>query len=254
MRGIPPVQNQHMGFRRDCFFEGMDMERPCRRYFAACFCLLCLVAAGCMQFPYFLPEINYAPGVDAKCKRDQVHVFRVDVTQKTEIKEGVAAVSGKVVEYHELTRIRPSADGTTPAQLGVTFASGWRYVGVVNFTSSSTEHGVTLRFYRPGYETIAFRPGDGMRELEWQEAPELEAQIKAVDDLMRGVTLKKAQAITVRQVLEPGTKSAAQREALLFGAGEYERLARDLTDAEERDIRADLLKEARRLRALAEGK
>jgi hypothetical protein len=231
----------------------MDMERPCRHYFA--FCLLCLMAAGCMQVPYFLPEINYAPGVDAKCKRDQVHVFRVDVTQKTEIKEGLQSVSGKVVEYQELTRIRTNADGTTSPQLGVTFASGWRYVGVVNFTSSSTEHGVTLRFYRPGYQTIAFKPGEGMRELEWREAPDLEAQIKAVDDLVRGSTLNNSKkTITATQVLEPGTKSAAQREALLFGASEYERLARDLTDAEEREIRGDLLKEARRLRGLADGK
>jgi hypothetical protein len=210
-----------------------------------------------MQFPYFLPELSYAPGVDAKCRGDQVHVFRVDVTQKTEFQEGLKSVSGKVVEFQELTRIRTSADGTTSPQLGVTFASGWRYVGVVNFTSSSTEHGVTLRFYRPGYETIAFKPGEGMRELEWRKAPGLDAQIKAVDDLMRGPMLNKSKkAITATQVLEPGTKSAAQREALVFGAGEYERLARDLsaTDPEERDIRADLLKEARRLRGLAEGK
>ncbi len=230
------------------------MERPCRRYVVSCFCVLCLVAAGCMQFPYFLPEINFAPGVDAHCNPDEVHVFRVDVTQKTEIKEGLDAVSGKIVEYQELARIHTHADGTTPVQLGVTFASGWRYVGVVNFTSSSTEHGVTLRFYRPGYETIAFKPGEGMRELQWQKAPDLDAQIKALDDLFRGPAPNKSKLITVQKVLEPGTKSAAQREALLFGAGEYQRLARDLTDADEREIRSDLLKEARRLRALAEGK
>jgi hypothetical protein len=234
----------------------MDMERPCRRYLFTSFCLLCLGAAGCMQFPYFLPEINYAPGVDAKCKRDEVHAFRVDVTQKTEIKEGLEAVSGKIVEYQELTPIRTNADGTTPTQLGVTFASGWRYVGVYNFTSSSTEHGVILRFYRPGYETIAFKPGEGMRELEWREAPDLDSQVKAVDDLMRGTSPRKSQKITARQVLEPGTKSAPQRESLLFGAGEYERLARDLSasDPEEREIRRDLLAEAKRLRALADGK
>lgn len=230
------------------------MERSCRRCVFASYCVLCLVAAGCMQVPYFFPEINYAPGVDAMCKGDQVHAFRVDVTQRTEIIEGRDAVSGKLVEYQQLSRIRPSADGTTPSQFGITFASGWRYVGVYNFTSSSTEHGVTLRFYRPGYETIAFKPGEGMRELEWRKASSLEAEIKAVDDLMRGPAPGKSQKITAKQVLEPGTKSAAHRDALLFGAKEYERLARELTDASERDARRDLLAESQRLRALAEGK
>jgi hypothetical protein len=232
------------------------MERPCRRCVFACMGLFCLAAAGCMQVPYFLPEINYAPGVDAKCKPDEVHAFRVDVTQKAEINEGRDAVSGKLVEYQQLSRISTSADGATSAQLGVAFASGWRYVGFYNFTSSSTEHGVTLRFYRRGYETIAFRPGEGMRELDWKRATDLESQIKAVDDLMRGPAPGKSQKITAKQVLEPGTKSAAHREALVFGATEYERLARDLSpsDPDERNIRRDLLAEAKRLRNLADGK
>jgi hypothetical protein len=205
-----------------------------------------------MQVPYFLPEINYAPGVDAKCKRDEVHAYRVDVTQKTTITEG----RGKVTEYQELTRIPTSSTATTSPQLGVTFASGWRYVGVVNFTASSTEHGVTLRFYRPGYETIAIKPGDGIRELQWKEAPDLSAQAKAVDDLLRGASLKSSRKIAVQQILEPGTKSPAQREALRFGASEYERLARELTSSgpEVRAMQRDLLEEAETLRALAEGK
>jgi hypothetical protein len=232
------------------------MERPCRRCVFACVGLVCLAAAGCMQVPYFLPEINYAPGVDAKCKPDQVYAFRVDVTQKAEIIEGLKEVNGKLVEYEQLSRISTSADGATSAQIGVTFASGWRYVGFYNFTSSSTEHGVTLRFYRRGYETIAFKPGEGMHELDWQPAPDLESQIKAVDDLMRGPGPGKSRKITAKQILEPGSKSAAHREALLFGATEYERLARDLSasDPDERNIRRDLLAEARRIRAIADGK
>jgi hypothetical protein len=232
------------------------MERPCRRCWFACIGLLCSLAAGCMQVPYFLPEINYAPGVDAKCKPEEVHAFRVDVTQRAEINEGRDAVSGKLVEYEQLTQIHTSADGSTSAQLGVNFASGWRYVGFYNFTSSSTEHGVTLRFYRRGYDTIACKPGEGMHELDWKPAADLEAQIKAVDDLMRGPAPAKSQNITAKHVLEPGTKSAGHREALLFGATEYERLARDLSasDPDERNTRRDLINEAKRLRNLAEGK
>ena len=209
-----------------------------------------------MQVPYFLPELNYAPGVDARCKRDEVHAFRVDLTQKTEIKEGLNAMRGSVMEYQTLSQIRTSADGATSPQIGVSFSSGWRYVGVVNYTSSSTEHGVTLRFYRPGYETIAFKPGATATELHWKKALDLSAEVKAVDDLMIGPALKNSRSIEARQILEPGTKSAAHREALQFGAGEYERLARDLSssDPDERAIRRDLLDEAKRLRTLAEGK
>jgi hypothetical protein len=233
----------------------MDMERPCHRYLFTGVCLLCLVA-GCMQVPYFLPEINYAPAVDARCKRDEVHAFRVDVTQKTVITEGLDASHGKVTEYQELTKIPTSSTGATSSQFGVTFASGWRYVGVVNFTAASTEHGVTLRFYRPGYETIAIKPGDGMRELHWKEAPNLGDQAKAINDLLRGPTRKSSAVIAVQQVLEPGTKSIAHYQALRFAASEYERLSRELTSSspEERAIQRDLLDEADRVRALADGK
>ncbi len=232
------------------------MERRCRRFLAASVCLLWLTAAGCMQIPYFIPEINYAPGVGTGCKSDEVHAFRVDVTQKTEIKEGLAAVSGEVVEYQELTPIRTSAAGATSAQIGLTFATGWRYVGVVNFTASSTEHGVSLRFYRPGYQTIVLKPGDGERELDWKKARDLNAQVKAVDDLLNGEKIRKTQTIKVRQALEPGAKSAGHRETLEFAASEFERLARGLSaaDAEDRAIRRDLLQEASRLRAIAEAK
>ena len=93
-----------------------------------------------------------------------------------------------------------------------------------------------------------------MRELDWKRATDLESQIKAVDDLMRGPAPGKSQKITAKQVLEPGTKSAAHQEALLFGATEYEHLARDLSDPEDRNARRDLLAEAKRLRNLADGK
>lgn len=229
------------------------MNRPGRLCAVAAF-LACAALVGCVQLPYCLPEINYAPPIDANCKSDEVYAFRVDVTQRTEIKEGIDAVAGKVVEYQLLTRVHPSADGTTPSQFGFTCASGWRYVGFYNFTSASTEHGITMRFYRPGYETISVKPGEGTTELQWRKAPDLDSQVRAIEELLRGTSPREAPKVTAKQVLEPGTKSAAHRDALLFGAKEYERLARDLTEPEEQRTRQNLIGEARRLRALADGK
>ena len=232
------------------------MGPPCRRYLSVGICLFCLAAAGCMQVPFFLPEINFAPGVDARCKRDEVYAFRVDVTQKTVITEGLTAVRGKITESQTLARIPTSAAGTTSPQLAVSFSSGWRYVGLVNFTAASTEHGVSLRFYRPGFETIAIKPGEGVRELQWKEAPDLGSQVKAIDDLLRGPSPQSSRRIDVEKILEPGTKAAAHREVLRFAAGEYERLSRELSSstAEERSMQQGLLAEANRLKDLAEGK
>ena len=232
------------------------MQGSLRRCVVTGFSLICLASAGCLQVPYCLPELHYAPAVDANCKSSEVHAFRVDIMERSELKEGITAVHGEVVEHHELTRIPTASDGTTSTQIGLTFASGWRYVGVVNFTASSTDHAIALRFYRPGYETIILNPGENVRDLTWKKAPELNDQIKAVDDLMYGAWRRDSGVISVRQVLEPGTTSAAQREALLFGASEYTRLARDLsaTNEDDQELRAQLLDKANRLRVLAEGK
>ena len=232
------------------------MHHSLRRCVIAGFSVISLSFAGCMQVPYFLPELSYVPSIGANCKSKEVYAFRVDVTQKSEVKEGVAYMHGEVVEHQQLTRIRTSANGATPAQMGLTLATGWRYVGVVNYTALSTDHGIGLRFYRPGYETIAVKPGESVAELQWKEAPDLSAQVKAIDDLMNGPRFTSSTRVTVRQVLEPGTKSASHKEVLLFAAGEYERLAADLAPsyADERGLHAQLLSSANRLRALAEGK
>jgi hypothetical protein len=228
----------------------MDMERPCRGFFVG-LSLLCLASAGCLQFPYAFPEINYAPALAAQCKSSEVHAFRVDVTQTTKIQDG----SGRVVEHEELSRVPTSAEGIVPSQMGLTFSSGWRYVGVVNFTSSSTEHGIALRLYRPGYDTIVMKPGERVEELRWKQASDLDAQAKAINDLMHGAKVQKTKSITVRHVLESGTKSPAHKAALMFGASEYERLARDLSASPAHEAaRHELLEEADRLRNLADGK
>jgi len=205
-----------------------------------------------MQVPYCIPEFNYAPGVAAKCKKGEVYAFRVDLTQTAEVNIGAGKVTGEVVDHVVLTHLHPSTDGSTSAQLGLSLATGWRYVGVVNYTSSSTGHAIALRFYRPGYDTIVLKPGEKVTELNWTAAPGMSAQVKAVDDLMNGPPTQKSGAVTARQALEPGTRSPAQKEALLFGAGEYTRLANELSPAD--PGRTQILDKANRLRSLADGK
>jgi hypothetical protein len=216
----------------------------------------CLGLAGCLQVPYVFPELGYAPSVDAKCKKDEVFAFRVDVTQTSEVIQGVAYSRGEVVDRLELSHIPVASDGSTSTQMSVTFASGWRYFGFVNFVPSSTAHAMGLRFYRPGYETIVIKPGETTRELNWKRAADLNAQVQAVDDLVQGTPTQKSTAITIRQVLEPGAKSPAHKEAILFAAGEYERLARAVSSSDPQDtqIRSRLLDSANRMRNLADGK
>lgn len=229
------------------------MEASLRRL---CVCLVCLFPAGCLQVPYCLPEVSYVPSVNAKCKGADVVCFRVDVTQKMEIKESKAAMLGEVVDRVELTQIQPSAQGATSPQVGVSLATGWRYVGAWNFTTTSTGHAITLRFYRPGYDTIVLKPGESPGELKWTEANDLLDEAKAIDDLMNFAPAKSTRtSAIVRHELEPGTKSASHRKALLFGASEYERLAGTISaqGARESELQGELVGKANRLRALVKG-
>jgi hypothetical protein len=114
------------------------------------------------------------------------------------------------------------------------------------------EFTVLVRVYRPGYRTIEIRAGDKTREWHWVPADFLE-QEKAIDALLGvqpgpdgrwggwwkhgvraphselgGSTWPGGQTIG-DYGLQPGSVSAKHREALLFAAGEYERLAKSCT-------------------------
>jgi hypothetical protein len=219
--------------------------------------LACLFLAGCLQVPFCIPELNYAPSVDAHCPRDEIRVFRVDVTQSMEITESRSgALHGTTVEAEELTRVHVGEDGTTLPQMGLACAYGWRIVGFRNELTSLTGHALGLRFYRPGFETIVVKPGQAPGELEWKQATDLIAEVKAIDDLVGIAPLKSTSKATMRHVLHPGRKSSAQREALLFAAGEYERLTKQVAtrDALDEELRTRLREKAERLRTLADAK
>jgi hypothetical protein len=216
--------------------------------------LVCLAFLGCIQVPYCIPELSVVPAVKPGCDKDEVHVFRADLTHKVEINTGLHVASEATnIESIELSRLHSAADGSTPQLTALTFASGSRIVGFWNFCHERTSHTVAIRLYRPGFATIELRAGMPARELAWEEATDLETQEKAVDDLL-GVSplaIVEAHTIALQRRLVPADKSGTHRHALLFAAGEYERLARDAEDSasEER-----LLDKARRLRRMADAK
>jgi hypothetical protein len=237
------------------------MNALLRKLLFGVLCIPCLGSAGCIQVPFYVPEFTSVPSVNPGCSpKDDLHAFRVDVTQRVDVKEGPGpehARHGENFENFELTKVQPASGGATPQQVGVNASFGWCYVGFWNYCTSFTSHSIALRLYRAGFETIELKPGQPTSELQWQPATTLAAQEKAVDDLLGVSPLERVdpKASTQQRRLESGTKSAAHRDALLFAAGEYERISRTVSpDLQEPEARARLIDKANRLRAMAKGR
>jgi hypothetical protein len=217
-----------------------------------------------MQVPVCMPEVNYVGPIALGAVGAEVHAFRVDVTEKTVVNvDQDFKAAGGGVSYFELTPMQPSARGTTSLQWDVSWAHGWRSIGLWDYWPTLTTHSLAVRLYRRGFETVEMRPGqDG--PSDWTQASNLDSREKAVDDLLGVSPLKSTsplKAVTGTgahspPALELGTKSAGQRTALLFAAGEYEWLAQQLSgpNEEEQAMRSRLLAKAKRLKALAQGK
>src|SRR5207245_10631050 len=202
--------------------------RLTRRLIRGGVCLACLGATGCVQVPFYLPEYGKVSAARPGCEPRDVHAFRVDVTQKIELKDGPPPEyksTGENVEKVQLTGLPLADDGTTPSQVAFNCASGWSYVGFWNFVNSRTSHAVAVRLYRPGFETIELKAGQDPREMQWHDAPDLAAQEKAIDDLLGANPLETGKSLSkeVQRWLEPGSKSTAHRDALLYASREYER-------------------------------
>ena len=232
-----------------------------RRLFFSSFGVMCVAVVGCMNVPFYIPEVNTIPPVNLGGASDDVHIFRVDVTERMTVEPGAAYAQGgpKAVESYELTEVPADTPGTTPRQVGITCRQGWRFVGVYKYNSECLSHTIALRLYRPGFETIEVKCGHVPRDVEWTAAADLDAQEKALDDLL-GVELLETHDslpgfLSVKRNLEAGTTSDGQRAALRFCAGEYERLARRAArSADDPTTRGRLLAKASRLKSLAAGK
>jgi hypothetical protein len=235
-----------------------------RSFVQGAFILMCVSSISCMHVPFSIPEINTVPAVDYGSDSSGVHIFRADITQEVTINEGTdtEVCVPKVVETLELSEVQPTTPGMTPRQATWSCESGWRYVGFWNFNSECESHGVALRLYRPGYETIVLTCGQVPREVQWHEAGDLAAQVNAVDTLLGVSLLEPEKSFTssnkfpMTHRLERHPKSPAHREALLFAMREYKRLANEISqdDTDWKDLRLELLEKAKLLKALADGK
>jgi hypothetical protein len=147
-----------------------------------------------------------------------------------------------------------------PSQWSVGVEHGWFSIGLQNQRFLANKHSVAMRFYRVGYETINVGPGDVSKDLDWKAVADLAGQEKAVDDLIGANSrfFDKDTGYYGNGYCGPaaGKSFAAHREALLFCANEYDRIAFFVTDAEPdaEATRTRLADKAARLRALADGK
>jgi hypothetical protein len=180
--------------------------------------------AGCMSYAY--PTLAYTPEQPIDNEGGGAHAFRVDI-DKTERKPQPSSV--------QFTLMKIPLDGrsTVPSQLEVAPA-----VGIYDpfHVREGAEHErnlytMTVRLYRPGYQTKELKAWDKARSPKWTPAPDLLAQEKAIDDLLAVPSDQPMPGTWWDQreekmpSLQPGSVSNAQHNALAFASSEYQRLA-----------------------------
>lgn len=172
--------------------------------FAAGICLPFL--AGCI--PVAIPTVDYTPPVSLEARRDEVHAFRVDITNmKHDLPWGL--------EFQELSEIPATNSDEVPAQVKPSITNGIVVVGIALNYFYGTSHDMALRLYRPGYELIEIKSWQQKNRVVWKPAADAAAQEHAVDELVPASWVSN------------GSVSRAHANALLYGASEYERLAKD---------------------------
>ncbi len=188
-------------------------------------CLLCLSSlTGCL-LPYCAyPTLDYTPAVKLDARRGEVRVFRVDINKPT---ADMSVFDGPV--YERFTELPVSNTDEAPAQVKPSASYGFVVIGIALNYFTHTSHSLALRVYRPGYELVEIKSWEKVNRVIWKPSPDLDAQEKALDGLFP------------LDRLEAGSKSSAQRDAIDYGASEYERLA---TTAHTPDQRARLAEKA----------
>jgi hypothetical protein len=212
---------------------------------AAWFLLGVLLLPGC-SFPYCVyPTLRRVPPAYVGDDHETVRAFRAEITKK-----GADASLWDGAETVLLHPV-PLADGSrVPAQSQWAWTSGVVALDTpVSGNVKRTSHEVEVRVYRPGYDLVRLTPWEWTEQVEWTAAPDLVTQEMALDGLfgLAGRGEKRGDK------LEAGSADEEHRQALLFGAAEYERLSRPAGDpnADLPGVRARCLEKANKLRALA---
>jgi len=199
-----------------------------------------VLQAGCS--PYAYPNLMSVPAVRLDPGAEPVHAFRVEVT-------GHVANLASMTDDYTLSRIDRDPGGRLPAQSDVSLERGDYNLACV---PCSSHRGKTLlvRLYRPGYDLVELRAGEGA-EVAWMPATDLAGRERAIDGLLSRPAYDAGlrTILASKLLLPPGSRSAEHCKALLFAAAEYERLAAT-KGLPESDV-ARLLKKAADVRARA---
>lgn len=195
--------------------------------------------SGCV-IPYAYPKLDFTRALQLDMPPGDVRVFRVDVAQA---KSGPPATYG----WEQLTEISVRDSGRVASQIKSSLPHGvYLFMGALNY-DFGTSRTLALRAYRPGFELVEVKSLERTDQLVWISAPDLTVQERTLDALF---PLEEGAEFQIgKRVVHRGSISAAHRQALHFGAAEYERLAAT-TDV--REQQSKLVDKAHRLRARAE--
>jgi hypothetical protein len=220
--------------------------------------LICPLFAGCWT-GYAYPTMSFVPTVTLESPVDEIHAFRIDLTDKQNCFDCDAP------DRYVFSTIPLTSTGRVPSQTKVALDYGWFFYQSIMSYSEHTHHTVLVRLYRPGWDTVEIKPWEKTNSVIWKKAQDLTAQEKAVDDLISTwktdllccespcdencPLLKDREAF---RGLVPGSTSDSHRQALMFAASEYDRLALLVTDDDSpQGRRKRLLEKSQWLRDIA---
>ena len=224
--------------------------------------VLCPLLSGCLvPVGAAWPSVAVTPVLQANASGDQVRAFRVD----TATSHGYIDLSCE--NEYVLSEAPLSSGGWVYPQGKVACDYFWYWNMIALSYTNLRHHGVMLRLYRPGCQTVEVHSWDLPHEVKWTGVRDLAGQEKAIDELLstRGANFWQAkhehdlrlptdeQAPEAWfQFLAPGSKAPEHRKALLFAVSEYERLSKAAADdAASKPIRERMEQKAAWLRERA---
>jgi hypothetical protein len=211
---------------------------------------LCPLLAGCFGAAW--PSVALTPTLLANADADQVRAFRVDVMD-----------THATVEFHEssvytLREVPVLAGGWVVPQGKASCDYGWWFGNPALTYWKLKRHTLMVRLYRPGCQTVEVPAWTLPQNVHWSGARDLAGQEKAIDDLVSIGTpdsfeeSEEGKRLIFRR-LAAGSESEEHRQALLFAAAEYQRVAKTAPDdSASKAIRERMEQKAATLRQLAE--
>jgi hypothetical protein len=188
-----------------------------------------------------LPNISYVPGQQLTDSADQLHVFRIDVTEKSSY---LGIPAGAEYRFGEVSLDENAYCGS---QLKASIDYSWAYQSFANAwcgipKGETVSHSLIVRIYRRGYDTVEIGSWKKDPPIEWVPVIDVREQEKAIDDLLSTIERKggsdKRESEMARGPfhdereqfghLVNGSMSETHQKAMLFAAREYEWLAKSM--------------------------